>query len=89
MSAAKQWTLLDLGEPDYLDGAAAQYQVEAGDEVIAYAFEADHARLIAAAPELLEALQRYVVGDETEARTDNNLYRTARAAIAKATGEAS
>ena len=46
-----------------------------------------NARLIAAAPELLEALVRYVEIDKSEGCTDNNLYRSAVAAIAKATGE--
>jgi NADH dehydrogenase FAD-containing subunit len=44
-------------------------------------------RLIAAAPELLEALSRYIQQDEQMQLTENNLYRTAKAAIAKATGE--
>ena len=46
-----------------------------------------NARLIAAAPELLEALVRYVAIDKSEGCTDNNLYRSAVAAIAKVTGE--
>ncbi|WP_374257678.1 hypothetical protein [Aquabacterium sp.] len=46
-----------------------------------------NARLIAAAPELLEALARYVQQDMAHGMTDNNLYRTARSAIAKATGD--
>lgn len=37
--------------------------------------------------ELLEALDRYVQQDATHGMTDNNLYRTARAAISKARGE--
>jgi len=44
-----------------------------------------NARLIAAAPELLEALARYVQQDIAHGMTENNLHRTARAAIAKAT----
>jgi hypothetical protein len=43
--------------------------------------------LIAAAPELLEALSRYIQQDEQMQLTENNLYRTAKAAIAKATGD--
>lgn len=46
-----------------------------------------NARLIVAAPDLLEALARYVQQDLAHGMTDNNLHRTARAAIAKATGE--
>ena len=37
--------------------------------------------------ELLEALERYVQQDATHGMTDNNLYRTARAAISKARGK--
>lgn len=51
-------------------------------------------RLIEAAPDLLEALVRYVQMDVTadnlvggSAQCESNLHRTARAAIAKATGE--
>lgn len=45
-----------------------------------------NARLIAAAPELLEALARYVQQDIAHGMTENNLHRTACFAIAKATG---
>jgi len=42
--------------------------------------------LIAAAPELLDALSRYVRQDELFELTFNNLYETAKKVIAKATG---
>ena len=48
---------------------------------------AANARLIAAAPDLLEALARYVQQDLAHGLTANNLHRAARAAIANATGE--
>jgi hypothetical protein len=85
--------------PDRIHGFKAQ--VVAGDrgDMVAHAFgrtadEADaNARLIAAAPELLEALQ-YVVcqladGDEPELDGDGDEidpFERARTAIAKATG---
>jgi hypothetical protein len=47
---------------------------------------ADHARLIAAAPELLEALRELIVLDDTHPH-DGSAYDRAYAAIAKATGE--
>jgi len=46
----------------------------------------DNARLIAAAPELLEALQMALPHLESVAMKDNAAYALARAAIAKATG---
>lgn len=71
----------------------------AGDQVIArcyatlgkYELEEPNARLIAAAPELLDALQPFVAHN-SDAETITIIVRTAdvkraRAAIAKATGE--
>ena len=51
----------------------------------AYAEDAANARLISAAPELLEALQRVVKADDDQA-LDSGDIDVARAAIAKATG---
>lgn len=51
--------------------------------------EAANARLIAAAPDLLAALQDYVAGDCPEAGDirANRIFAAAKAAIARATGE--
>lgn len=60
-----------------------------GDKRIAYAAEVIEARerIRDAAPDLLDVVQRYAAMDRQEGRTDNNLFRSAVAAIAKATGE--
>ena len=83
------WSVEDFGGATYLDGIEAQYAVMSGEDIAAYAFEADRARLIAAAPEMLEAAQlalhemcnttapRNSFTDAVEALAD---------AIAKATG---
>ena len=75
------WSVKDFGGATYLDGIEAQYAVMSGEDFVAYAFEAERARLIAAAPELLECLQNAAMNSTGE--------RRARylAAIAKATGE--
>jgi len=57
------------------------------DEYYIFNSEAD-ARLIAAAPDLLEALAEYVNADPVDEEL-NGRKRMARAAIAKATGEQS
>lgn len=54
--------------------------------------DAANAKLIAAAPDLLEALRWYVENDDTNVQQDGNEFytaglRRAEAAIAKATGE--
>lgn len=45
-----------------------------------------NARLIAAAPELLEALQAYVANDANQGLDDDEIYANAVEAINKATG---
>ena len=51
------WFVVDWGWPDYLDGIQSQYAVKANERPVAYAFDADEARLIAAAPDLLASLK--------------------------------
>lgn len=75
---------------DFLKGRLTEAVVTLNDEVICITGEGDaNARLIAAAPELLEALQALVRGvfdgpDDSDAAM---LITKARAAITKATGE--
>lgn len=50
----------DLGLPEYLDGIRSRFTVRSKSGApIAYAFDADEARLIAAAPDLLEAVKPF------------------------------
>jgi len=81
-----KWTL-EIGEPDHLDGIRSGFTISRGEySPVAYAFEGSEARLIAAAPDLLAALEH--VMDAYAARihplTGGNM---AYAAIAKATGQ--
>lgn len=103
MSGVKHtpWEVEDFGCPDYLDGIRSRYAVrnESG-EPIAYAFDADEARLFASVPDLLEALEqllgnaeiaRFHLKDTEEGMiVGSALFDTiqqARAAIARACGE--
>lgn len=54
---------------------------EANGASIAVCYDSKHAPIIAAAPDLLELLERYVEADSER----DELYKSARAAIAKAT----
>lgn len=85
------WEVEDFGCPDYLDGIRSRYAVrnESG-EPIAYAFDADEARMIAAAPCMFEALEEF--SREYDGFEDGNgdpcpVLAKARAAIARARGE--
>ena len=66
--------------PEHFARAARFYD---GSPTGQYDDEAAHA--LRCHHELLEALIRYVEVDKAEGCTDNNLYRSAAAAIAKAT----
>lgn len=87
------WFVVDWGSPDYLDGIQSQYAVKANERPVAYAFDADEARLIAAAPELLDALRSthgalldYVTAAGPADEADSKILEAARSAIAKADG---
>lgn len=60
---ADKWTIKDYGEPEYLDGAQAQYAIHANAtnanewQPIGYIFSHDNALKTAAAPEMYEALK--------------------------------
>lgn len=74
-----------------LVATAAWYPVKVGESTTATNREAN-ARLIAAAPELLEALEWYVRNDDTNVGQEGNEFyeeglNRGLAAIAKATGE--
>lgn len=66
-----------------------EYLVTLEPKVASKDFKIANARLIAAAPELLEALQAYILAVEEERELDDHdLHNKCRAAIAKATGAA-
>ncbi len=81
-----------LAEYEGLVGIAGPPQTtKAGKEITLYVcqyVEPKNARLIAAAPDLLEALQRIVSDDKEYPLIDYDLIVQANAAIAKATGGA-
>ncbi len=76
--------LTDDGSPTYLDGCQAQYYIDDRDgRTIAFVKDAEYANLFAAAPDLLEALQKFVT-----TRSVAKSLAPALDAIAKATGGA-
>jgi len=96
------WFLNDSGEPDYLDGIQSQFDIRTADSgaPVAYAFTAEHGRLIAAAPDLLhEARELCAILDNYNAHDGEGLvydfeaigeemarrHEALTAAIAKAT----
>lgn len=85
------WHVEDYeNEDQYLDGIEARYGIKEAGIPIAYAFRGDRARLIAAAPELLEAvryLTEWIEEHSVKPREITELH-DAYAAIAKATGAA-
>lgn len=92
MSAAfTLWRLKDEGYPDYLDGIKSQYTIATVDgRIIAYAFQEEPARLIAAAPALLECAERLaalMAPDNGRTFPTKEDCEFARAAIFLAKGE--
>ncbi len=85
MSSSKKWIAKKL------HGAPVRYLIETdrGEHVTDYVFKVEEANLIAAAPDLLEALQ--LVMDDLDKSSDGRVYEDAfdavRNAIAKATGK--
>lgn len=73
--------------------SAFGHSVVAGEGLIAERLDRDDARLIAAAPELLDALKRVMASEHSNAGGGRECccvaHENARAAIAKAEGKAS
>jgi hypothetical protein len=79
-----KWTVEDCGYPEYLDGVLSRYTVrEVEGRPVAYAFSADDARKLAAAPDLLEAL-KLAADWMGEWNRPASVMETINAAIAKA-----
>ena len=85
-----QWEVDNYGTPELLAGISAQFVVLSDDGPVAYVYTKADARLLAAAPELLEALMlaesvyRQNCVNEGE---PSSVLDAMQAAIAKATGE--
>lgn len=97
---ADKWTIKDYGEPEYLDGAQAQYAIHVNAtnanewQPIGYIFSHDNALKTAAAPEMYDALK--IMIHEIEWHRDAGLIHlqgmaaknlaNAKAILAKAEG---
>ena len=77
-----KWEVDDYGTPELLAGISARFVVLSDDGPVAYVYTENDARLLAAAPELLEALN-YAIKQVPELGTVPGIA----SAIAKATGE--
>ena len=99
MSAAHTpgtWQAVEVGQGGPADAPMPSYEIHAdGRAVVAEFVDERNARLIAAAPELLAALQQLVAAVEwSERKEPHNLstlgrsLKKARAAIARASGDA-
>jgi hypothetical protein len=87
------WVVLDYLEPQRLDQVEMQYAVlvEGKHSWLCYAFREDDARLMAAAPEMLDALRRAAMALAFAAESSREMlddYNAVSAAIAKVTGGA-
>lgn len=89
--SGEAWIAEDCGFPDYLDGIKSQFTISrVGGGPVAYAFDADQSRLIAAAPDffssaksLIEAWDARTTGAQqiVTGKSDADLQKQAMAAI--------
>lgn len=85
-SSVDMWIFVDEGEEEYLDGIVSQYTVTAkSGGNVCYGFDEARMKLIAAAPDLLEAAKNVMLMGSME--DSMNAYSALRDAIEKATGE--
>jgi hypothetical protein len=80
------WVAVEIGQGGPADNPMPVYEIRSADEraVIAEYVDGWNAPILAAAPELLEALQAMLL--QHGVRGGNGVSAQARAAIAKATG---
>jgi hypothetical protein len=78
--------LVVIDEPDCVSTAGKKSLIDLRDDEFIDCNTDSNARLIAAAPELLEALEKLIAWDETGDPRSEVCFSLARAAIAKAKG---
>lgn len=81
------WYIKDFGHEQELDEVFAQYCVAESNYVpVAYVFDPSYARLIAAVPDMYEALRALMAASSEE--QEFFAYQSGRAALSKAEGRA-